>query len=195
MLNVKQLQAKVDSLDKLILRKSEKLNRYLEPYFNLPGDTIKVASNDVEARLEYLLDLKAQKRKDQDKEISPRDSIRRRRMAERQSNNAPVAAMVPTKVERNESLEKEDVLSRAIQNSKNIERITGNVIDSGKDNYELKAKYMVEWHRKYTLAVSCILLFFIGAPTWSYYKKGRIWFAIGGLHPTVHCLLCDQCVW
>lgn len=172
MLNVKQLQSKVDSLDKLILRKSEKLNRYLEPYFNLPGDTIKVESDDVEARLEYLLDLKAQKRKDQDKEISPRDSIRRRRMAERQSNNAPVAAMVPTKVERNESLEKEDVLSRAIQNSKNIERITGNVIDSGKDNYELKAKYMVEWHRKYTLAVSCILLFFIGAPLGAIIRKG-----------------------
>ena len=45
---------------------------------------------------------------------------------------------------------------------------------SKKKKLELKAKYLVEWHRKYTLAVSCVLLFFIGAPMGAIVKKGGL---------------------
>ena len=37
---------------------------------------------------------------------------------------------------------------------------------------EMQTKYSVEWHRKFTLAISCILLFFIGAPLGAIIKKG-----------------------
>jgi len=36
------------------------------------------------------------------------------------------------------------------------------------------SKYKVEWHRKFTLSVACILLFFIGAPLGSIIRKGGL---------------------
>jgi len=35
-------------------------------------------------------------------------------------------------------------------------------------------RYEIEWHRKYAIAVACILLFFIGAPLGSIIKKGGL---------------------
>jgi lipopolysaccharide export system permease protein len=35
-------------------------------------------------------------------------------------------------------------------------------------------RYEIEWHRKYAVAVACILLFFIGAPLGSIIKKGGL---------------------
>jgi lipopolysaccharide export system permease protein len=66
----------------------------------------------------------------------------------------------------------EDVIERAAQNTNNIKRISSNNINDLSAQKELKAKYAVEWHRKFTLAVSCILLFFIGAPLGAIIKKG-----------------------
>ena len=36
------------------------------------------------------------------------------------------------------------------------------------------SKYKVEWHKKFTLSVACILLFFIGAPLGSIIRKGGL---------------------
>ncbi len=36
------------------------------------------------------------------------------------------------------------------------------------------SKYRVEWHRKFTLSVACILMFFIGAPLGSIIRKGGL---------------------
>lgn len=66
----------------------------------------------------------------------------------------------------------EDIIERAAQNVNNIKRISSNNINDLTGQKELKAKYAVEWHRKFTLAVSCILLFFIGAPLGAIIKKG-----------------------
>jgi lipopolysaccharide export system permease protein len=38
----------------------------------------------------------------------------------------------------------------------------------------LKNLCEIEWHRKFTLAISCIVLFFVGAPLGSIIKKGGI---------------------
>lgn len=172
MLNVKELEQKVDSLDKMISKKGKKLHRYLEPYFNLPADTLNIESSDVDARLEYLMQLSAEKGRSGGRDRAKRDSTRKQRIRPNSSIAALPSAMTPKASDVKVKLEKEEVLSRAIQNTKNIEKIAGNVIESGKDNYELKAKYLVEWHRKYTLAVSCILLFFIGAPLGAIIRKG-----------------------
>ncbi|MCH7525277.1 MAG: LptF/LptG family permease, partial [Bacteroidetes bacterium] len=35
-------------------------------------------------------------------------------------------------------------------------------------------KHQIEWHRKFTLAFACILLFFIGAPLGAIIRKGGL---------------------
>ncbi len=58
----------------------------------------------------------------------------------------------------------------------NMVRNSGNFIDrtqeelKGRTNYINKHK--VEWHRKITLALACIIMFFIGAPLGAIIKKG-----------------------
>ncbi len=37
-----------------------------------------------------------------------------------------------------------------------------------------KLKYLVEWHRKFTLSIACIVLFFIGAPLGAIIRKGGL---------------------
>ena len=68
--------------------------------------------------------------------------------------------------------QKEDIIERALQNANNIKRISTNNVDDAGSQRELRNKYLVEWHRKFTLAASCILLFFIGAPLGAIIKKG-----------------------
>lgn len=36
------------------------------------------------------------------------------------------------------------------------------------------ARYMAEWHRKFTLSVACVVLFFVGAPLGAIIKKGGL---------------------
>lgn len=43
-----------------------------------------------------------------------------------------------------------------------------------KDLVDKNIKYYVEWHRKFTLAVSCLLLFAIGAPLGAIVRKGGL---------------------
>ena len=164
MLNVKELDAKIDSLEKLINRKSANLYRYLDPYFNIPDDSIEVKSDDVEARFEYLLSLA----RDKTPEIKEDTTIKERA----RPNLFKKGAAETKRPDVQKKLNRETALSNAIQSSQNINRISNNSIVDSKDKHELKAKYMVEWHRKYTLAVSCILLFFIGAPLGAIIRKG-----------------------
>ncbi|MEA3504787.1 MAG: LptF/LptG family permease [Bacteroidota bacterium] len=39
-------------------------------------------------------------------------------------------------------------------------------------------KYQVEWHRKFTLSIACLLLFFIGAPLGAIIRKGGLGFPL-----------------
>ena len=66
----------------------------------------------------------------------------------------------------------EKLVDDALAKARQIKGIAANSTNDSKANVELRAKYLVEWHRKYTLAVSCILLFFIGAPLGSIIRKG-----------------------
>lgn len=66
------------------------------------------------------------------------------------------------------------ILSRAsgtIRNVKNyVESAAG---DQGSKN-ELIRRFQIEWHRKFTLSVACLILFFIGAPLGSIIRKGGL---------------------
>lgn len=43
-----------------------------------------------------------------------------------------------------------------------------------KDKATLKARYDIEWHRKYTLSLACLALFLIGAPLGAIIRKGGL---------------------
>lgn len=169
MLNVDQLQTKSDSLEKIIQRKQSNLSRYLEPYFNIPDDSIKVESADVNARFNYLLAMAADRKA---KIAQPVDTAIDSAATQAVQGLFGRHALETKKPDVQRKLDKEEALSKAIQNVQNIERISRNNIIDNKDVHELKSKYEVEWHRKYTLAVSCILLFFIGAPLGAIIRKG-----------------------
>ncbi len=159
MLNVSELNRKVDSLSAVILKKGSNLSRYLEPYFSIPNDSLLVESDDVEARLEYLLQLTAKKER-----RFRNDSLIAGTVL---TGSSPSPRSLHTK-----TLSREQLIDKSLHNIQNMRRISRNNIDDSKDHYELRAKYQAEWHKKYTLAVSCILLFFVGAPLGAIIRKG-----------------------
>lgn len=164
MLNIAELDIRIDSLTGVIARKNGNLYKYLEPYFPIPPDSLEVSSSDIEQRMEDLKKMRAAelKRAKQDT-TKPKVDM-----------SKGFVAKIKNEQERRtpQGLDDEAVLDRAIQQTNNIKRISANSIMDTKSNTELRAKYLVEWHRKYTLAVSCILLFFIGAPLGAIIRKG-----------------------
>lgn len=168
MLNTEQLKTRIDSLTLYIAKKKRGLYRYIEPYFHIPTDTIQVEDNNVTARFNHLLALGSKSKTEvmePDTGIAPEKQVL---LGKLKSNGIDSRR----RNKKTALLEKENVVERAIQNTNNVKRMSVNNIDDTKAQRELRAKYQVEWHRKYTLAVSCILLFFVGAPLGAIIKKG-----------------------
>lgn len=161
MMNINQLKTRIDSLDRYIAKKNNALHDYISPYFFKTSDTITMNDTAVSDRLAYLL---SRRRKTKGKEIVNQVS----EMSSIQSTGKKkFANLTKNQVNLNET-----IVERAMQNANNIKRISGNNMNDMTGQKELRAKYTVEWHRKFTLAVSCILLFFIGAPLGAIIKKG-----------------------
>jgi predicted permeases len=56
------------------------------------------------------------------------------------------------------------------------------VVSAGDDNYyynKRRTRYMVEFHRKFTLSIACLLFFLIGAPLGAIVRKGGLGFPMG----------------
>ena len=177
MMNINQLKVRVDSLDKYIAKKRTGLYRYLEPYFyNIEDSTIDIKDTAVNARFEYLLALAKKK----DKEVTSADK-ERKKVSMPDNNNRSKLFLKPKTIDQRTdtavsvaslAVATEDIIERALQSVNNAKRISNNNVDDTFVQKELRAKYQVEWHKKFTLAVSCILLFFIGAPLGAIIKKG-----------------------
>lgn len=163
MMNIKQLDIRIDSLNRFIAKKNNSLFDYIEPYFFEASDTINIQDTSVSERLAYLL---SRKKITITKSVPATDSL----------SSIAINPLTKTPSKKKKTLYKamtmEDIIERAAQNANNIKRISSNNINDLSGQKELKAKYAVEWHRKFTLAVSCILLFFIGAPLGAIIKKG-----------------------
>lgn len=54
---------------------------------------------------------------------------------------------------------------------KNSYQIVGNDMDSKRDGIKVG---LIEWHRKFSLSLACLVLFFIGAPLGSIIRKGGL---------------------
>lgn len=66
------------------------------------------------------------------------------------------------------------VNDRAIAQINSAVNIAKLEADDYKDRVESLRKHWVEWHRKFTLSVACIVLFMIGAPLGSIIRKGGL---------------------
>ncbi len=160
MMDVEQLGIRIDSLAEYISSRKDKLYQYIEPYFFVASDTLQLSDSSVQDRVDELLArAESLKKNEKVQEISiPESKIKKAR-----TKAMPVTEEKPLN---------EVTVERAIQNANNVKRISTNNVDDSAAQRELRAKYLVEWHRKYTLAISCILLFFIGAPLGAIIKKG-----------------------
>tara|TARA_B110000259_G_scaffold185467_1_gene234576 strand:- start:655 stop:1503 length:849 start_codon:yes stop_codon:yes gene_type:complete len=174
MMNINQLQTRIDSLDRYIKNKKDGLYRYLEPYFYIPSDSLEMADTGVSERLAYLLAYQHNRQRKDNSAVNANNSpIGTPKMRAKKLSLAFEAktVMVDPK-EKTLVLRKEEALKRALQNTNNAKRISFNNVDDTAIQNEMQTKYSVEWHRKFTLAISCILLFFIGAPLGAIIKKG-----------------------
>ncbi len=73
-----------------------------------------------------------------------------------------------------EILEKRRVVNVAINMTRNAKNYMNRTKEEMKGRSEYIDKHKIEWHRKLTLSIACLLLFFIGAPLGAIIKKGGL---------------------
>ena len=64
------------------------------------------------------------------------------------------------------------VISHALNNARSAKGYVEYSISDVGDTERTQVKYDIEWHRKFTLSVACIIMFFIGAPFGAIVRKG-----------------------
>ncbi len=73
-----------------------------------------------------------------------------------------------------DSSKKDVILSTALDNVNMLKEALQTSINVTKDNTTIIRRYIIEYNRKFTLAVSCLVLFFIGAPLGAIIRKGGL---------------------
>jgi len=195
MLNVKQLQFYEDSLNKARDSVIEKYQDYLVDDLNFMKLYEKSMEDDTTTNIVDSL-LTAQNAKKIDSVI--KKSPRNKPMGLNASTTFAIDADIPdikqtsiavnidsTRLDTTKHM-KPDFLSnfnkkdkikivsstlQALRNSSYHSTIISTNIE-GRDTYIVKHK--IEWHRKFTLSVACIILFFIGAPLGAIIRKGGL---------------------
>ncbi len=64
------------------------------------------------------------------------------------------------------------ILSAAENTARNSKNMISYAANESYDIVRNKARYNIEWHRKFILSIACIVMFFIGAPLGSIIRKG-----------------------
>ncbi len=66
------------------------------------------------------------------------------------------------------------ILSNAIRRSRDAKtKIDDQLNSMGRVNYHI-VRHKIEWHRKFTLSIACLIFFFIGAPLGAIIRKGGL---------------------
>lgn len=177
MLNLKELVVRIDSMGGLIADKQMFLRNYLSAYYHIPdssardtfhysAEQLKEPFADQLGRFIHLND--SQDNKGDSLQASEllhgAGSILRDGMI--RMNNLPVGTQANTPYTRTELVED------AKQTVRNLTRIVNSTADDMRKLKQRQVRYTIEWHKKFSLALSCILLFFIGAPLGAIIKKG-----------------------
>ncbi len=71
-----------------------------------------------------------------------------------------------------DSSKKNLILETAIQSARGVKNEIDYWAIDFKDNEEYIRRYDIEWQRKFTLSIACLILFFIGAPLGTIIRKG-----------------------
>jgi len=70
--------------------------------------------------------------------------------------------------------ERVKVMDYALQSARSIKNNIENTRKDFSDRDERIRKHEIEWHRKFTLSIACLILFFIGAPLGAIIRKGGL---------------------
>ncbi len=67
---------------------------------------------------------------------------------------------------------RKDIVSNALYNARNAKSVTSDAENEINIKTKTVARHLIEWHRKFTLSIACLILFFIGAPLGAIIRKG-----------------------
>ena len=71
--------------------------------------------------------------------------------------------------------EKQDIiLKSALFSARNSKNVVNDAWDDIRVKSRSLSKHLIEWHRKFTLSIACLILFFIGAPLGAIIRKGGL---------------------
>ncbi|CAI8276080.1 MAG: permease [Bacteroidetes bacterium MED-G17] len=149
MLNVAELQDRIDSLNKKVKQEEMATNEYLQQFLDLPKlkDSISIQKNQKIDTLHALMKLPVSSKK-----YAKKNFVERNVKPAKPNNN--------------------DVFNFAISRARSIKNRLKIYKDGIREDKMLKWKYQVAYHQKFTLALSVILLFFIGASLGAIIRKG-----------------------
>lgn len=182
MLNVKELKQRIDSLEREMIRKNIFLKSYLTPYFHFPDSSDKIYPIKITKGQRFYKNIgnfdeyiranqpvASVKALPVQTEYSPRFLAPgvSNQPAEEKEINEPVDNTLNDKQQN-----RERIFEEALRSNRTVESIVAGQESENENITDLLNKYKSEWHKKFTLAISCILLFFIGAPLGSIIRKG-----------------------
>jgi lipopolysaccharide export system permease protein len=180
MMNVNELSDRIDSLRRIIAERQRLTYQFITPYFHFNIDSsqhYKFKKEDLKKKfhqtlgsfreLNYIINESYSKTENSknSKKIKIEDNRDSLRINE--SVNQGMTVNVSGKTDY-----KPEILESSKQFARNIKNIVETSYKDVLNQRENQLKYEVEWHKKYTLAISCILLFFIGAPMGAIIRRG-----------------------
>jgi lipopolysaccharide export system permease protein len=186
MLNLKELQQRIDSLAIVIQEKKQFLHAYLEAYFHFRHDSLGVSDYKIHDSTwtgfsyEQVVFRAYEKINQAPDTLSveetvssmtaeinyPKDAVK---------INQPNQSLKITNepwIDTLNKLEMKPLIESATQSTRNLRRIVESTKKEVRQITERRRRYAIQWHKKFTLAFSCILLFFVGAPLGAIIRKG-----------------------
>lgn len=171
MLNLDEIVERVDSVGVLIEQKKAFLAEYLKSYFKIPQDST-VKEYDL-SKIDRGVPFRQQLQQHLDTFsiiIKPlqvkNDAVEIKRIGSVRPDPKPTKVLDVRTIEFNE------LVKSANQSTRNLHRIVQNSAADIRKMSERRRRYAIQWHKKFTLAFSCLLLFFIGAPLGAIIRKG-----------------------
>lgn len=67
---------------------------------------------------------------------------------------------------------RDNILNNAESNTRTVKNVISYSLTERYENKKSAARYDIEWHKKFVLAIACVIMFFIGAPLGSIIRKG-----------------------
>ncbi|NUM31406.1 MAG: YjgP/YjgQ family permease [Bacteroidetes bacterium] len=176
MMNVNELKIKIDSLLKIIEARRSLTYSYVIPYFHTNLDSSsKYIFDDKKLKLKFYQTIGDFKElKNQYSKTYYTDDILTSPKDQRLKGLSEIIK------EKNKIIIKKDsnknYKPEILENSKHFARNILSIIETSYKEVQVQRenqlKYEVELHKKFSLAISCILLFFIGAPMGAIIRRG-----------------------